>query len=173
MMFCPRCGNQINGGLKFCKTCGLPVAQISTYVATGGTAPLSPQPQPAPPAVLPLEQLEYLTPKQQMLLTILLFAFSTPIIAILSEMLGLPGEITALAAILTPIGIGWSVLHYKAQMRRREYLRQQAMALPMQPPQMPPPAYQAALSPPPTNPLGEARRGSVVEDETRKLPEKR
>lgn len=169
-MFCPRCGNQINGGLKFCKTCGLPLAQISTYVATGGTAPLSQQPQPAPPA---LEQLEYLTPKQQMILTILLFVFSIPAIAIVSEMLGLPEEIIALASVLMPIGIGWSVFHYKAQMRRREYLRQQAMAMPMQTPQMPPPVYQAALTPPPTNPLADVTRGSVIEDETRKLPEKR
>ena len=37
-MYCPNCGLQISGGIRFCPNCGTPIAPISA----------EPQPQPAP-----------------------------------------------------------------------------------------------------------------------------
>ena len=37
-MYCPNCGLQISGGIRFCPNCGTPIAPIS----------VEPQPQPAP-----------------------------------------------------------------------------------------------------------------------------
>jgi hypothetical protein len=178
-MFCPRCGNQINEGLKFCKSCGLPVAQVSTYVATGGTGQLmSPPPMMAPP-----QMPEYLTPKQQMAAIILIWAFAIPLIALFCAMFDLPEELIALPAITFPLGIIGAFFRYRAQVRRRQYEEQYAQYYQQQyyqqqqpqqqnwaPPAVNAPTYQSALTPPRTNPLG---KGSVIEDETKKLPEKR
>ena len=92
-MFCPRCGSQINEGLKFCKSCGLPVAQVSTYVATGGTGQLM-----APPMMMaPPQKPDLLTPKQQMAAIIMIWVFVIPLIALLCAMFDLPEELIALA----------------------------------------------------------------------------
>jgi len=100
-MFCPRCGSQINAGLKFCKSCGLPVAQISTYVATGGTGQLV-----APPTMIgPPQKPDLLTPKQEMAAIIILWVFAIPLIAIFCAMFDFPEEIIALPAITLPLGI--------------------------------------------------------------------
>jgi hypothetical protein len=173
-MFCPRCGNQINEGLKFCKSCGLPVAQVSTYVATGGTGQLA-----APPPVMgPPQKPELLTPKQQMGLIIMTWIFAIPLLAIICEMLDFPAELVGFASLTLPLGIIFAVLRYKAQVRRRQYEEQYAQYHQQQyyqqqnwaPPPVSAPPYQSALPPQQTNPLG---KGSVIEDETKKLPENR
>jgi hypothetical protein len=173
-MFCPRCGSPINESLKFCRACGLPLAQISTYVATGGTANLAPGQPP------PLEYDEYLTPRQKLSLTIVLMLLAPALLGLLSEAFGLPEELIGIPAVLLPVGILWAVFHYKAVMRRR---KNQALlaanAFPVNPMQyaqpLPGEAYQNPLElpPPRTNPLADVVPGSVIEDETRKLHEKR
>ncbi len=177
-MFCPRCGAQNTETTKFCRQCGLPMSQITNYVSAGGTAPIAQQQPPAPPGSIAPDGM---TPKQKLILTILLFVFSPAIFAVFGEMLGLHrvGEaLASISAVLMPIGIVWAVFRYKAQQRR---LQQQQSPQQMQPP-MPqhlpqqiyqPPTYQPAISPPPTNPLATPIRGSVTEDETQRLPESR
>ncbi|MEP7271731.1 MAG: hypothetical protein ABI882_09510 [Acidobacteriota bacterium] len=170
-MFCPRCGSPTNEGLKYCRNCGLPITPVSTYVATGGTANLTANP------TSDIEISEYLTPKQKMILTIVLCLMSPAIVAVLAEWLGSDGDIAAIPAILMPVGIIWAVFHYKSVLRRRT--RSQASMMISPPPmQYPPPQvaaapYQQQLPPQRTNPLAEASRGSVIEDETRKLPHER
>ena len=147
------------------------LAQVMNYVSTGGTTTLTPVPQlvqldhPLIPKSLGLE------PKQQMLMSILLCFFSTPIFAILSNFLFFLRPLIPLVAILTPIGIVWSVLYYKSQ------IKQMVMSQYPQPTFAPPlsasTTYQAPLPPQQTNPLYEypVVPSSVVEDETKPLPQ--
>lgn len=186
-MFCPRCGAPNPDTTKFCRQCGLGLQPVTGYVASGGTAQLSqPQPQPAP-ADFVSRATEGLTPKQQMILLIMLMVFSPAIFGTL----GL-GSLSGISAVCLPIGIVFVVMRYKAQKRRlqeaqmREMMMRQQMytASPQQqmPPVAPyglpqpgqqpiqqtyqPPVYQP--SPPPTNPIKQPM--SVIEDETRRLP---
>lgn len=180
-MFCPRCGSPNPDATKFCRKCGLGLQQLTGYVASGGTAPLPP-PQTGS-ADLISKATDGLTPKQQMILLIMMFAMSPAIFGTL----GL-GRLSGISAVLIPIGIVFVVMRYKAQQRKLQetMMAQQSMYPPMQQ-QMPPvtpyslpqpaqqpipqtqrqPVYQQP-SPPPTNPLKQPL--SVVEDETRKLP---
>lgn len=169
-MFCPRCGSPVNESLKYCRNCGLPVSQISTYVATGGTASLTP--------TQGNEVDEYLTPKQRLALTIVLLLLLPAVIAVIAESLNLNSDVVAIPSVLMPAGIMWAIFHYKAVMRRRR--KDQAlitdvppMVYPAQPVIGNAVPQQAQLPPPNTNPLAEASRGSVIEDETRKLREGR
>ena len=203
-MYCPRCGSPNSDTTKFCRQCGLGLQQVTGYVASGGTAPLPPQ--PVQPPVNPLAKAtEGLTPKQKMILAILLMVLSPAIFGTFGAVTGFEdfgAGLAGISAILMPIGIVFTVMGYKAQQRRME---QAAMQQPFYPPppmqpmqhQMPPPVapyslpqgtqqpiqqpvqqpvmqpqhYQPPVyhqpAPPPTNPLGP---GSVVEDETRRLP---
>lgn len=172
-MYCPRCGAPNTDTTKFCRQCGLPMAQLTGYVASGGAVP----PAPPPVAPTPLEQLTAgMTPWQKMVLAILCFVFLPPIFSAL----GLR-PLAGVAGILMVPGILWTVFHFKAQGRR---LRQQQMMQPptpippltQPPPEQPvlpaqtyqPPIYQSSAAPP-TNPLRQ-ERGSVTEEETRQLP---
>lgn len=171
-MFCPRCGAPINQELKFCRNCGLPISQVSSYVATGGTGNLS------QPPVTQAALTETLTPRQRLILTIVLCVMSPGIVAVIAETFGFNGDLAAIPAVLMPVGIVWAYFHYKAVMRRRTWeeqqmLNQQATGYPVQPPQVSAAPSQVALPPHQTNPLTDLSRGSVVEDETRKLPEER
>ena len=163
-MFCPRCGASILDGLKFCRNCGLPVTQVSTYVATGGTASLT-----TPPEVDPTE---YLTPLQRLILTIVVLVAAPAIVAILSAMIGLDGAFVAIQSVFTPIGIVWAIFHYKSVMRRRKhnqllYANQPIIEQPQRAQIIDPGV--PALPQTPTNPLREPRQGSVVEDETQRF----
>lgn len=141
-MFCPRCGSQNLDTTKFCRQCGLGLQQVTGYVASGGTAQLSQQPPVA--TSNPLAQVtEGLSPKQKMILMILLLVFSPAIFGTLGAVTGLESlgaGLAGISAILTPIGIVFAVMRYKAQQRK---LAQAAMQQPFypQPPmqhQMPP-----------------------------------
>lgn len=203
-MYCPRCGSPNNDTTKFCRQCGLALTQLTGYVASGGTAQL-PQPQPTSPNPSGLPNLiaqatDGLTPKQKLVMTILLIVFSSAIFGVLGGVTGLGwlfGRLAALSGVLTPIGIIWAVMRYKAQKQRMEQAQAQMMQSPYQqmPMQYPPvaqyslpqptqqpiqqtarqprqPVYQPPVvpSPPPTNPLkGPGSPGSVVEDETRRF----
>lgn len=159
-MFCPRCGSQNTDTTKFCRQCGLPMTQVTGYVSTGGTSQLVPQGGRSNP----LEKVTAgLNPKQKMVLKILLFVFSPAILAAM----GLE-NLAPIAGVLMIIGIVWSVFSYKAEVNRGYAppppLPPQAEYLPPLPPQ----AYQEA--PPPTNRFAGQPQPSVIEDETRKLP---
>lgn len=187
-MFCPRCGSPNPDTTKFCRQCGLGLQQVTGYVASGGTAPL---PTPPPTAANPIAKVtEGLMPKQKMILLIMLMVMSPAIFGTL----GL-GWLSGISAVLMPIGIVFTVMWYKAQQRKLQAaMMSHQMYPPVQPYQMPaqmpppvapyglpqagqppipqnyqPPVYQPA--PPPTNPIRQPN--SVVEDETRRLPDQR
>jgi hypothetical protein len=168
---------------KYCRNCGLPLAQLTGYVATGGTAPI------APPPTQPTERRsqENMTPGQRLFLTIMLMIFSIPVFGILAGFGGpfhIFGYLAGLTAVLLPVGITLAVIDYKNRVRRLSppapFAPPQFQTPPAPPqfqPTYQPPAPQPhlqPLSPDQTNPLAEAPpRGSVIEDETRRLPEER
>lgn len=173
-MYCPRCGAPNTETTKFCRQCGLSLAQLTGYVASGGSAPL------AAPSANPLDKVtEGMTPRQKMLLSILCFIFIVPILKILDL-----DPLAKIAGVLMAPGIIWSIFHFKAQERRlrqQQMMQQQAMPSaqpqlvrpPAQPPVLPTQTYQPTYqppAPPPTNPLAR-ERSSVIEDETRRLPD--
>jgi hypothetical protein len=196
-MYCPRCGSQNTDATKFCRQCGLPLAQVCDYVAGGGTGALA---RPATPPPLP-ETSEMLALKQQRTLTILGVCIAPIVFAILADEVFRVGDIAGLPFLLVPLGIVWARFRYKMQLRRmqerqlQEYYAQQHQSMPQQamPQQGPTPkliiqpqtdpsqlaqlaqlaqsAQSAQMDAPRTNPLPEASPGSVVEDETRKFPE--
>lgn len=179
-MYCPRCGSPNTDTTKFCRQCGLGLTQVTGYVASGGTAPLPPSTMQASSNPL-AKATEGFTPKQQMILTIMLLVFSPAIFGVLGM-----GSLSGISAILMPIGIVFTVMRYKAQQRRLQEVQQQMYPqMPMQtmmPPYAAPhglpqpgqqpvqqtthqPLYQPA--PPPTNPI--KTPSSVTEDETRRF----
>ncbi|HZS10296.1 MAG TPA: zinc ribbon domain-containing protein [Blastocatellia bacterium] len=169
MIYCPQCGSGMSETTKFCKNCGLPLAQLRTYVSSGGTSPLSPTPpQSHTPGLM-----DGLTPKQQLILTILLFVFAPGILGTLGGVLGLGfifKPLVAISSTLMPLGIIWAVFRYKTIKKR---MRQQTWYPQAVPPPPQPLAqgniYQPPLPPQQTNPLPHVRP-SVVEDETQRFP---
>ena len=102
-MFCPNCGQrQVSNDARFCPACGLHLEVVGELVANGGRLHWRP-PQPQQPG--PQE----LSPRQKgirqgamIMLTVLL---AVPLVAIFGvALLGLPGEIVALAAVGLPVG---------------------------------------------------------------------
>jgi hypothetical protein len=190
-MYCPRCGSQNTDTTKFCRQCGLPLAQVSDYLAAGGTGALA-RP-PAPPPLI--ETSEMLALKHKRILTILGVCIAPIVFAIIADALKID-DIAGIPFILVPIGIVWASFRYKAQLRRLQerqlqefYAHQQyQQSMPQQAPaqqagpkliiqapsnQAPSGQPQLAQSDAPrTNPLAEPSHGSVVEDETRKFPER-
>ena len=184
-MYCPRCGSQNTDATKFCRQCGLPLTQVSDYVAAGGTGTLA---QP-PPSAFP-ETSEMLALKQRRTLTILGVCIAPIVFAILANEVFKFGDISGIPFLLVPLGIVWARFRYKMQLRRlqerqsQEYYAQQAMPQQAMPQQAPTPklilqppsdqpqlAQSAQTDAPRTNPLPDAPPGSVVEDETRKFSE--
>src|SRR5262245_16789305 len=110
-MFCPNCGAQAAENTKYCRQCGLPLNRLAEYVASRGTTPLV-----APPTEPTFEPIAKnalgLTPKQQMVLTIMLFVFMPGLFGVLGQLVGwhqLPG----IPGVLVPLGIVWAVFRYK------------------------------------------------------------
>ncbi|HKQ77014.1 MAG TPA: zinc ribbon domain-containing protein [Blastocatellia bacterium] len=189
-MYCPRCGAQNIDTTKFCRQCGLPLAQITGYVSTGGTGALQQPPSfSAPPPFQFTETAEMLALKQKKIMTILSICIAPIIIAIIGDWLNVD-EFAAIPFLLIPLGIAWAVFRYKTQLRllqekqlQQFYAQQQhhppipnqapAPSFNFQPSSNQPPSGQPQLSAPRTNPLAEQSRGSVIEDETRKFPEPR
>ena len=182
-MFCPRCGSQNTDATKYCRQCGLPLAQVSDYVAAGGTGAIArPPAQPLP------ETSEMLALKQQRILTILGVCIAPVVFAILADEVFKFGDLSGIPFLLVPIGIVWARFRYKMRLRLlqerqlQEYYAQHHQPMPQQAPtpklilqpqtdpsQM---AQLAQVDAPRTNPLPEPSPGSVVEDETRKFPER-
>lgn len=179
-MYCPRCGTQAIETTKFCRRCGLALSPVTTYVATGGTAPLT------PPTLLidssPTSTAKgfwaKLPPNQQMVASILAFIFAIPFLGVFAG-----GRLAGMAAILMPLGIVWSILYFRAKQREMEQRFHQLHHPPTpqmyRPPQ--PSSQQAAYQVPPpplrTNPLADAPPPrqhvptSVTEEETQRLPQ--
>ena len=191
-MYCPRCGTANTETIKFCRQCGLPIAQVSGFVASGGTGALVSPPtiQQSPSVPIQLaETSEMLALKQKRILTILAMILLPVVCAIVGEELFNAGEVFAAMFLLIPLGVTWAVYHYKTQLRKLQEKQLQQHSAP-QPPYyqsslaqsapMPQPMFQGqplqAHLPLPTNPLQEAAnsvRNSVIEDETQKLPIKK
>lgn len=173
-MYCPRCGTQVNETTKFCRSCGLALVPVTNYVATGGTAPLTPPPVTAAGAPLSPARSwwQKLPPGQQMIASILAFIFSVPVLGILAG-----GRLAGLAAILMPLGIIWSVLYFRAKQKELDQ-RLATAAQVYAPPQ--PTAFQtppqSVATPMHTNPLEQPSPSpyvappSVTEEETQRLP---
>lgn len=188
-MYCPRCGSQNTDATKFCRQCGLPLAQVMDYVATGGTGAFAQPPAPPPPPPPLPETSEMLALKQKRILTILSVCTAPILFAIIADEVLKLGDIAGIPFLLVPIGIVWAMFRYKMQLRRlqerqlQEYYAQQHQQTPQQAPtpklilqpQSDPSqlAQLAQLNAPRTNPLADPSPGSVVEDETRKFPEQR
>ena len=180
-MYCPRCGTANTEAIKFCRQCGLPLAQVSGYVATGGTGPLMvPPTMPAPVAPVQLaETSEMLALKQKRILTILAMILLPIVATIIGEEAFQVGEIMAVLFLLIPLGVTWAVFHYKTQLRRLQEKQLQQHFAPqpplypqtVQPTPIPQPMFQGQLPPAPTNPLNLANPvpGSVIEEDTRRF----
>lgn len=183
-MFCPRCGMQNTEATKFCRQCGLPLAQVTSVVTAGTGALNSPQqtvPQPMlVPGQLP-ETAQMLAVKQKRTMTIMAMCILPAVSAIVSDMMFNAGEVVAALFLLIPLGVFWAQSRCKVELRRlqeqqlQQFYAGQYPAYPQPAPQpgfqSPPPA-QSPLPPPPTNPfnLANPAQGSVIEDDTRKLP---
>jgi hypothetical protein len=170
----------------------LPLAQVSDYVAAGGTGALARPPYEPPPPPL-IETSEMLALKHKRTLMTLSVCIAPVIFAILADEVFKMGDIAGIPFLLIPIGIVWARFHYRLQLRRLQerqlqefYAHQQYQQAPQQTPgpkliiqapsnQTAPgqtPYGQPQLNAPRTNPLDEPSRGSVVEDETRKFQER-
>jgi hypothetical protein len=165
-MYCPRCGSPNVDTTKFCRQCGLPLAQLTDYVASGGTAPLSQAnlPNLAQPVT---QSLEGMTPRQKMALTIIGMTMLIPFSGIVGEALFDAGEIAGLLSVLLPFGIIWAVFHFRNQARRlaqEQWQRQMQMnqmyaGAPMHSqPYLPPP-----VQPPIQQPAQPARPQAVLQ----------
>ena len=165
-MYCPRCGSSVPENTKFCRGCGLPLAAITNFVASGGA-----EPPPSAPSSNPLDGLlSGMTPKQRLVLTILFFVFAPTILGVIIESIGLK-QLAGIPSVLIPIGIVWAVFHYKNRMR---LLQQAPTPFTAAPPNLAGQAYQPPLPPVQTNPLAATpSRGSVVEEKTQHLPKQR
>lgn len=169
-MFCPRCGSPNTETTKFCRQCGLSLTQVTDFVSSGGTAPISTPSSSTSPVSKPLDGM---TPKQRLVLTILLFVFAPAFFGVVGKALGaedIAKGLAGISSVLMPLGIIWAVFRYKALMRRLQWEQTQQTA----PPQtaFQPQTYQPPLPPPQTNPIATPatpERGSITEEETRKF----
>jgi hypothetical protein len=145
-MFCPQCGlRQITNDARFCSGCGFSLNVVSELLANGGQRPWRPSESVA----------GGLSPRQKGIRQGIMLMLSTllvvPVIGILFVgLMGMPGEIAGLAAVLCAVG-GFLRLLYALFLEDRN------------PPQLtnsPQPAYM----PPPVIPnyLGTPARGTTL-----------
>ncbi len=153
-MYCPRCGTQLTEAPKFCRSCGLPMLPVNDYVNSGGTTPMQqivyePEPASNNPIARFWNKFE---PKQQMTMMILLCAFSTPILAVIGDSIGIVEKLVPLAGILTPVGIIFSVMYFKAKQKEleRRFVNAAHAQVPGYQPLAPPPLQM------PTQPMTQA-----------------
>jgi hypothetical protein len=154
-MFCPRCGVQIVETTKFCKSCGMALASVMDFVASGAASPLG--------ASSWTSALSGFSSGQKVWLLTLALIFS-PILLVA-------------VPFMVPIAIVWMMLQHNLQKR---YLAASTAFQPgyfQQPQVQPSPANllyesrQSAQMPVPQTGslISEAAPASVVEDETRRL----
>ncbi len=174
-MYCPRCGTQLSEAPKFCRSCGLPMLAVNDYVKAGGTVPLPLMTEATLPASKnPIARFwNRFEPKQQMVMAIMLCAFSTPILAIASDIFRPLEKLVPLAGILTPVGIICSVMYFKGRQRelRQRFINAAHAQVPVYQP-LPPPPLQMPTQPmtqvlPPPSAMPDF--SSVTEEETQRL----
>jgi len=107
-----------------------------------------------------------MTPKQQLVITILLLAFSPAIFGVLDHVIGIGGGLAGIASVLMPIGIVLAVFRYSYQKR---HLKQHQVQQNQPQPLLQPESYNPPIVTPPTNPIATPVRGSVIEDETQRF----
>jgi hypothetical protein len=99
-MYCPKCGQQqVDDNVRFCSRCGFPLAPVTDLLTTGGTLPLIPT----------TGYQSALSPRQKGIRQGAMLMLSTmlivPIVIFLGvAMLGLPGELIPLTAVLLTMG---------------------------------------------------------------------
>lgn len=175
MIYCPRCTAEISDNLKYCKSCGLPVASLHSYVAREGNKQLPNSSQTGVEAAL--------TPLQRLILTIVIslslptalavcYAFLGDQFQVLSESIKqvfltalVVSEVFALPIIV------WAIFKYMAQKRSAQPRTFPAAPTPEQ--------FLASeivnsgnlLKSPTTNPLTiqTSVPGSITEEETQQL----
>ena len=185
-IYCPRCGTSNPQKVRFCRQCGLSMAPVTGYLA--GEAPVV-QNNPGHHSLKPHARLlASFTPRQKMILSIILAAISPAVFAILDL-----DELSPLAAILMPFAIIFAVFYFRNQEKHlRSGFPVQSVAhpssLPVAPPIVPvyvPPAPLSGavsdtsndtdrqLQLPPESLEGRipvnVAPGSITEEETRRL----
>ena len=102
-MFCPNCGQrQVSNDARFCPACGFPLEVVGELVTNGGRLHWRPPQQQQAGS-------QELSPRQkgirQGAMIMLSVMLAVPLLAIFGvALLGLPGEIVALAAVGFPVG---------------------------------------------------------------------
>jgi len=114
------------------------MAQISDYVAAGGTGALAQPPSySAPPPFQFTETAEMLALRQKRILTILSVCIAPVIFAIIAEGMFNVDEVAGIPFLLVPLGIAWAIFRYKTQLRQlqeqqlQQYYAQQQYHQPM------------------------------------------
>src|SRR5215510_1678890 len=154
-MFCPKCGVQIVETTKYCKSCGMALAPVIDFVASGGTSPLGVSSW--------TNAFSGFSPTQKMWLIILSLIFSPILLGALP--------------FFVPIAIVWMILQHSAQKRYQGVQTGIQPGYFQQPQAQPAPTNPLYGSRPQAQPLplqtgsliSETAPGSVVEDETRRL----
>src|SRR5262249_58194537 len=113
------CGTQTTETTKYCRQCGLPLAQVTGYVATGGTGSLTQTPgYSAPPPFQFTETSEMLALKQKKIMTILSISIAPVLFAIIASEMFKVGDLAGIPFLLVPLGVAWAVFRYKTQLRQ-------------------------------------------------------
>lgn len=176
-MFCPQCGQQqVSDAARFCSRCGFQLVAVAGLLTTGGRS-VAPEPAfeavPAPPS--PKRKGVQLGGK-----FMLVGVFLIPMLAILSEIIGIPEEL-ALVGVIAFIGGLFRLLYallfedgpYRQHLQRQPaYVRQpQQFAPPQAVSALPPSQSQPArpYAPPRPDTAELAYRPSVTEGTTRLL----
>ena len=106
-IYCPRCGSPNGELVKFCRQCGLPLAEVTGYLSSGGTSKLTPIQR----SRNPLAQIfSNFTPRQKMILAIVMAVFSPAFFAVLDA-----GDVSPVAAVFMPFVILFSVFYFRNQ----------------------------------------------------------
>ena len=181
-MFCPQCGQQqVSDAARFCSRCGFQLGAVAGLLVTGGRGPTDPAPPfeavLAPPS--PKRKGAQLGGK-----FMLVGVFLIPILAMLSEIIGIPEEFALLGVIAFVAGL-FRLLYallfedgpYRRQLQRQPaYVPQPQQFAPPQPVSALPPQQSQSARPyaPPRPDTAElAYRPSVTEGTTRLLDRER
>jgi hypothetical protein len=140
MLYCPRCAMQQTETTKFCRGCGLPMMEVVQFVQSGGKTGLSarnPLPmdtfdrvygvteipplksEATPSASASLTRLlhsawDALSPRQKMVLAMLVTAMSPAILGVLDA----PDKLIGFSAILIPLVILFVFFYFRNQARQ-------------------------------------------------------
>jgi len=152
-MFCPKCGVQIAETTKYCKSCGMALAPVMDFVASGGNSPLG--------APWWSNALSDFSPAHKIWLVTVLLIFGPIVLAAL--------------LLFVPLAIVWMLLQHGQ--RRFQVTQPEIHPGYFQQPQAQPGPTNSLFGPQPqaqapalqTGSLISNAPGSVIEDDTRRL----